>query len=132
MRNSPFSEVVRAPGRFRPRRPHWTNRSQERPRNPGHVCEQGPGRAMRWANSRSRKLRPFKGGGSLHILECADILSAQNCRRNANWISRGVPEPTGVMGDTMAVFKFIVLMMLPNPLGQPVGAKIERSHVACG
>jgi hypothetical protein len=28
---------------------------------------------------------------------------------------RGVPEPTGVIGDTMAVFKFTVLMMLPKP-----------------
>ncbi len=27
----------------------------------------------------------------------------------------GVPEPTGVIGDTMAVFKFTVLIMLPNP-----------------
>ena len=37
--------------------------------------------------------------------------------RSANWISRGVPEPTGVIGFTMAVFKFTVLMMLPNAAG---------------
>jgi hypothetical protein len=40
----------------------------------------------------------------------------QNSKRNANCISRGVPEPTGVIGDTMAVFKFTVLMMLPKPV----------------
>jgi hypothetical protein len=36
----------------------------------------------------------------------------QNSRRNANCISRGVPEPTGVTGDTVLT----VLMMLPNPV----------------
>jgi len=43
-------------------------------------------------------------------------------------MSRGVPDPTGVTGDTV----FTVLMMLPNPAGQPVGAEVETLQVACG
>ena len=50
----------------------------------------------------------------------------QNSSRKANCISRGVPEPTGVIGDTMAVFKFTVLMMLPNPVGSPMELKTIR------
>src|ERR1700722_3962927 len=48
----------------------------------------------------------------------------QKSNRTANWISRGVPEPTGVIGLTMAVFKLTVLMMLPNPAG-PDGLKVD-------
>jgi hypothetical protein len=36
----------------------------------------------------------------------------QNSNRNANCISRGVPDPTGVTGETV----FTVLTMLPNPV----------------
>jgi hypothetical protein len=50
----------------------------------------------------------------------------QNSSRKANCISRGVPEPTGVIGDTMAVFKFTVLMMLPKPV------VFEGLKVDCG
>jgi hypothetical protein len=46
--------------------------------------------------------------------------------RSANCISRGVPEPTGVMGETMLVFKFTVVMMLPKPVA------FEGLKVACG
>jgi hypothetical protein len=59
-------------------------------------------------------------------------IDSQNSSRSANWISRGVPEPTGVIGFTMAVFKFTVLVMAPNPAEQPVGFEDERSHVTCG
>ena len=50
----------------------------------------------------------------------------QNSRRKANCISRGVPEPTGVMGETMAVFRLTVLMMLPKPVG------LDGLKVDCG
>ena len=36
----------------------------------------------------------------------------QNSNRSANCISRGVPDPTGVMGETMLVFT--VFRMLPK------------------
>ena len=39
---------------------------------------------------------------------------------SANCISRGVPDPTGVTGDTV----FTVLMMLPNPVGF-AGLKVD-------
>jgi len=66
-------------------------------------------------------INPQRGHGY-----CAADHGHQNSNRNANCISRGVPEPTGVMGDTMAVFKFTVLMMLPNPLA------FEGLNVDCG
>jgi len=53
----------------------------------------------------------------------------QKSSRSANCISRGVPDPTGVIGDTLV---FTVSMMLPNPVGQLVGFEVERLHVACG
>ena len=40
--------------------------------------------------------------------------SDQNSNRSANCISRGVPDPTGVIGETMLVFT--VLRTLPNPV----------------
>jgi hypothetical protein len=57
------------------------------------------------------------------------ILNHQNSNRSANCISRGVPDPTGVTGDTAV---FTVSMMLPNPVGQPVGDEEDTSQVASG
>lgn len=49
-------------------------------------------------------------------------LTDQNISLSANCISRGVPDPTGVTGETV----FTVLMMLPNPL------VFEGLKVDCG
>ena len=38
----------------------------------------------------------------------------QKSNRSANCTSRGVPEPTGVIGETMLVFRLIVLVIWLN------------------
>lgn len=52
--------------------------------------------------------------------------------RSENCISRGVPEPTGVIGFTMAVFKFTVVVMAPKPPAQPAAEVAEEVQVAFG
>ena len=53
----------------------------------------------------------------------------QKSNRSANCISRGVPEPTGVIGETMLVFT--VLMMLPNPVVFDA-LKVDCGWPSCG
>ena len=55
---------------------------------------------------------PAKEKSLLRLSVARGSVGCQNSRRNANCISRGVPDPTGVTGDTV----FTVLMMLPNPV----------------
>ena len=82
----------------------------------GFVGEQIPTRGQKQRREQTQEQSSF------HIYRH----DSQKSSRSANWISRGVPEPTGVIGFTMAVFKFTVLMMLPNAAGC-AGLK-----VACG
>ncbi len=68
----------------------------------------------RLSGKKKKRKRKEKGAKEK---QCVSNVVCQKSSRSANWISRGVPEPTGVIGLTMAVFKFTVLMMLPNPAG---------------
>src|SRR5277367_5500809 len=58
---------------------------------------------------------PLGWRGSLGARCCTDTAlraPPQNWRRSVNWISRGVPAPTGLTG----VVVFTLLVMLPKPL----------------
>ena len=87
------------------------------PRGDGYRCEQQKAQtnshvAMHQllALFHSRSTLSSQGGHAGRLR----IRWHQNSSRKANCISRGVPEPTGVIGDTMLVFT--VLMMLPKPV----------------
>ena len=69
---------------------------------------------------------PLGWRGSLGARCCTDTAlraPPQNWRRSANWISRGVPAPTGLTG----VVVFTLLVMLPKPLTKMVATQRARN-----